>query len=81
MSKHSGVIKFTPREYEVMQAISLGSSSKEISGELCISVHTVETHRKNSLKKMNAKNTPHLVRLAITARLIDISLVELGQLS
>lgn len=47
---------FSPREKEVMKLIVEGNNSTKISKILFISVHTVNTHRKNILKKTNCKN-------------------------
>lgn len=65
-------MNFTKRETEVAEAISFGFNSKEISDRLDISIHTVETHRKNLLRKLNAKNTAHLMRKSIAVGLIKI---------
>ena len=51
----------TSREKEVMQLVSQGLSSKEIAGRLCISRHTVESHRKHILHKLSVKNAPEMV--------------------
>ena len=42
----------TERELEVITLISLELSGKEISEKLFISTNTVETHRKNIMKKI-----------------------------
>lgn len=44
-----------------MQLIADGLSSKEIARRMSISFYTVQTHRKNMLAKMGAKNTPELI--------------------
>ena len=54
----------TRREKEVLFNLSEGFSSKEIGARLYISTHTVETHKRNLMAKLNAKNTTHLVILA-----------------
>jgi DNA-binding NarL/FixJ family response regulator len=46
-------------------------SGKEISEELFISTYTVETHRKNLIKKLNVKNTIGLVKYALKNKLIN----------
>ena len=61
------------REHEVVFAIAQGMNSKEISSELDISVHTVETHRKNLMRKLNARNTAHLVHLSCCEGIIPIA--------
>ncbi|MDE6297162.1 MAG: LuxR C-terminal-related transcriptional regulator, partial [Muribaculaceae bacterium] len=35
------------REKDIIRCVAYGKSNKEIAEELCISVHTVATHRKN----------------------------------
>lgn len=52
----------TPRELEILRLISLEKSTLDISHELFISHYTVDTHRKNLLSKLKAKNTAGLVR-------------------
>lgn len=60
----------TEREIEVITLIALEYSGKEISEFLFISNNTVETHRKNIMKKLKAKNTISLVKYAIKNKLI-----------
>lgn len=60
----------TERELEVITLIGLELSGKEISENLFISTNTVETHRKNIMKKIGAKNTIGLVKYAINNNLI-----------
>ncbi|WP_074723215.1 response regulator [Flavobacterium frigoris] len=60
----------TGREVEIITLIALEHSGKEISEKLFISTNTVETHRKNIMKKLKAKNTISLVKFAIKNKLI-----------
>ncbi|MDD5570940.1 MAG: LuxR C-terminal-related transcriptional regulator [Bacteroidales bacterium] len=55
----------TAREEEVLKLIVQGLSNKEIAVNLFISVNTVDTHRKNLLRKLNAKNVAALVCFAV----------------
>jgi DNA-binding NarL/FixJ family response regulator len=52
-------------EQEVLEALFQGASSKEVADALCISAHTVESHRKNLIHKFNARNSVHLIYLAL----------------
>lgn len=61
----------TPRELEIVKLISLEYSGKEISEQLFISANTVETHRKNIMKKLQTKNTIGLVKYALKNNLIN----------
>lgn len=65
-SKHN----LTERELEVLDLIAGGHSTKEIGGILDISVHTVATHRRRTMKKLGVKNKAHLVKSAIKNGLI-----------
>ncbi|HZW63444.1 MAG TPA: helix-turn-helix transcriptional regulator [Flavobacteriaceae bacterium] len=53
--------KLSEREKEVADLLSKGLSSKNIGEQLNISFNTVESHRKNLLQKLKAKNTAELV--------------------
>jgi DNA-binding CsgD family transcriptional regulator len=57
----------TPKEKEVLRLLAQGLSSKEIAGCLSISVHTVESHRKNLRFKFDAKNSSELIMKASDA--------------
>ena len=46
-------------------------TTSEIATELFISVTTVETHRKNMLKKLGLRNTAGLMRYAFENSLLD----------
>lgn len=59
------------REKEVLQLISEEMTTSEIAKQLFISVTTVETHRKNMLKKLGVRNTAGLMRYAFENSLVD----------
>ncbi len=61
----------TRREKEILQFIARASSSKEIADELCISLNTVESHRKNLFQKMDVKNVAGLLNKAMALGLIE----------
>jgi DNA-binding NarL/FixJ family response regulator len=60
----------TRREKEVLQMIARGFTNAEISGQLFISVPTVNTHRKSLLEKFEAKNTAILISTVIKLGII-----------
>jgi DNA-binding NarL/FixJ family response regulator len=60
----------TQREIDVMRLIALEYSSKEIAEELHISIFTVDTHRKNLMKKIQVKSTVGLIKYAVKNRLV-----------
>jgi len=49
------------REYEIIRLIESGLSSKEIAEKLFLSVHTVNTHRRNVLKKARKPQISDLI--------------------
>ena len=49
------------RERDVIRLLVLNQSSKQISVKLNISSHTVDTHRRNILKKLNISSTGELI--------------------
>lgn len=54
----------TPREREVLKLIAQGMRNKQIGEKLDISEQTVETHRKHIKRKLQAKHTIDLVKMA-----------------
>ena len=69
-SKHQGPT-VSKREREVLQLISEEHTTSEIAEKLFISVTTVETHRKNMLKKLGLRNTAGLMRYAFEHSLVS----------
>ena len=64
-------VQLTEREKEVLKLIAQEFSTKEIADKLFISENTVETHRKNIMAKLNAKNVAGLVKFALQVGLIN----------
>lgn len=61
----------TRRELQIIQLIAQQQSTKQIAESLHISVPTVETHRRNLLRKIEVKNTAGLIRFAAEHQLLD----------
>ncbi len=57
-------VLLSQREIQILQLVKDGYLSKEISRELSISLHTVNTHRRNLLYKLGANNAMEAVVLA-----------------
>jgi DNA-binding NarL/FixJ family response regulator len=62
----SAINTLTEREKEIINLIKQGSSSKNISLKLEISIKTVEVHRHNILKKLKLKNAASLIHFMNT---------------
>ncbi len=65
------VATLSVREREVFQLVVAGYTNLRISGELFISVKTVETHRTRINKKLRVHSTVELVRLAALQGLLS----------
>ncbi|MBW6483870.1 MAG: response regulator transcription factor [Vicingaceae bacterium] len=63
-------ISLSEREIEVIKLISDGFTNKEIADSLFLSTHTVNTHRKNIMHKLNIKNTAGIVIYAVKENII-----------
>ena len=61
------IAELTPRERDVLELLVSGKPNKIIAHELGISPRTVEIHRANLMKRMQAGSLSHLVRLALAA--------------
>jgi DNA-binding NarL/FixJ family response regulator len=70
-SEKSMIPELSRREIDVLKLIANEHITREIADKLCISQHTVDTHRKNILSKLNIRNTAGLVRYAIKNGLVD----------
>ena len=62
--------KLTMREVEIIQLLADGLSSSQIGDRLFISGHTVKTHRKNILKKLDLHNSSELIQYALNNGII-----------
>ncbi|WP_298306469.1 response regulator transcription factor [Flavobacterium sp.] len=58
-------IVLSTREKEILRLIGEGKTSQEIADILFIGKSTVDTHRKNILKKMNIQGKTDLIRFAV----------------
>jgi two-component system invasion response regulator UvrY len=60
----------TDRELDIIRLISEGLSNKLIADRLELSTHTVNTHRKNIMNKLNIANTAGIVMFAVKNKLL-----------
>jgi FixJ family two-component response regulator len=59
------------REQEVLEALVAGGTNRLIAEKMGISDRTVEVHRSNLMKKMDAKYITDVVRIAVVADLYE----------
>lgn len=62
----------TRREIEILRLIADGDTNVVIAEKLCVSPLTVDSHRKNLIMKLDAKNTASLIKIALSKGLIEI---------
>jgi DNA-binding NarL/FixJ family response regulator len=61
----SPIAKLTDREFEVLQLIGAGKSTRDIAQHLHLSPKTVDVHRGHIREKLELKDTTALVRHAV----------------
>lgn len=61
-TRHHESVQLTPREQEVIQLIAEGMSNKAVGSELHISIHTVKSHLRNIMEKLNLHSRLQLAR-------------------
>ncbi len=65
--------ELSDREKDILVCLTKGKSNKEIAEELCISVNTVTTHRRNISNKLQIHSSAGLVIYAIANKLVNIA--------
>ncbi|MDQ6683907.1 MAG: helix-turn-helix transcriptional regulator, partial [Pseudomonadota bacterium] len=71
-SASSGAGDLTPRERQVLVAMSHGLGNREIGGSLGISAHTAKFHVAQIIAKLQAQSRAHAVAKALRAGLVDV---------
>jgi len=65
------VTRLTGREREIFKLIAEGRTSNQIASTLSISPNTVETHRKQIMKKLDLHSTAEVVRFALRQQIVS----------
>lgn len=65
------------REREVLVCVVKGMTNKETADTLCVSVHTVTTHRRNIARKLQIHSPAGLTIYAIVNKLVELSEIDL----
>lgn len=68
----SAASTLSEREKDIIRCVAEGLSNKEIADRLCISAHTVATHRRNIAAKLNIHSPAALVIFALINKLVDL---------
>lgn len=64
-------LRVTPRQREILQLFADGCPTDEVARRLGLSAETVRTHAKASLARLEARDRPHAVAIALRSGLID----------
>ena len=63
--------KLSDREIEITKLIASGLTSKQMAAKLFLSTHTINTHRKNIMKKIGVKGASEVTLYAINEGLVE----------
>jgi len=66
MTRDNGPVRLSSREYQVLYLFGSGLGTKQIAGQLDLSVKTISTYRYRLLEKLKLTTNAQLMRYAIT---------------
>lgn len=66
------------REKEIISCVAKGLTNKEIADELCLSVHTITTHRRNIANKLQIHTPNGLTIYALVNKLVSLQDIKLS---
>ena len=69
----SGSKNISEREKEVLELVAYENTIKEVASKLHISEHTVISHRKNLMSKLQVKNTAGMIRRGFELGFLTLS--------
>ncbi|MEK7353904.1 MAG: response regulator transcription factor, partial [Chloroflexota bacterium] len=67
----SALSALTSRQYEVLQLLAEGKTTREIASQMSLSVKTIESHRQQIINKLNIRSIAGLTKYAIREGLIS----------
>ena len=67
----SALSALTSRQYEVLQLLAEGKTTREIAAQMSLSVKTIESHRQQIINKLNIRSIAGLTKYAIREGLIS----------
>ena len=65
------------REKEILICVVKGMTNREIADQLCLSTHTVVTHRRNIARKLQVHSVSGLTVYAIVNKLVELNDIKL----
>ncbi|MDR0754385.1 MAG: LuxR C-terminal-related transcriptional regulator [Prevotellaceae bacterium] len=66
----------TSREKEIIVCVIKGMTNKQIADELCLSIHTIISHRSNITTKLQIHSTAGLTIFAIVNKLVTLDEIK-----
>lgn len=67
----TGLEALSPRQREILKAIAIGRTTKQIAYDLALSIKTIETHRAQIMERLDIHDIAGLVRFSIRIGLIS----------
>ncbi|TKC12348.1 response regulator transcription factor [Pedobacter polaris] len=64
--------QISQRELEILYLVCMGYNSRQIGDQLFISEFTVQTHRRNMVKKLGLRNSHQLIVWAFKERMLSV---------
>ena len=64
-------VQLSERELQIIQYIAEGYTNSQIAAIIYLSNHTVNTHRKNIMKKLGVNNTAGIVMYAVKTKMVS----------
>ena len=64
-------VQLSKRELQIIQYIAEGYTNSQIAAIIYLSNHTVNTHRKNIMKKLGVNNTAGIVMYAVKTQMVS----------
>ena len=64
--------RLSGKERAVLRALAHGHRTEAIADMLCVSPHTVRTHIKNGMRKLEARTRAHAVAIALSEGAIEL---------
>ena len=65
-----------PREKEIIVCVVKGMTNKQVADQLCLSIHTVITHRRNIAAKLQIHSSAGLTIYAIVNKLVELNEIK-----
>lgn len=63
---------FTKREKQIVDLMSKGRSTKDIAGDLNLSLKTVRAHKFNAMRKAGVHNAVNLIQFAVREGIVTL---------